>query len=170
MGIVTFIKQYELALMFIWAAALGCVFGILYDVFRIIRRSVRGADRNPVAYAFIFIQDIIFFIVAAAASAIFFYKFNSGRIRLSGIAFIIVGFSAYYFTLGKLVMLIADAIISFIRSLMRLVWKFICLLFSPVVMLFNFLSSCLRRRVRQLSLRIYTRATLVTYQKLLYKQ
>lgn len=169
MGIVTFIEQSELALMFVWAAALGAVFGVFYDLFRILRRAMRVVDRNPVALVLIFIEDIIFFTAAAAVSAIFFYKFNSGRIRLTGVIFIILGFSAYYFTLGKLVMLVADAVIGFIKSISMLILSFIRLLLSPFVRLANFVWLKLRRAARLLRLRIYTRVTLGSYRKLLSK-
>ncbi len=169
MGIVTFIEQSELAWLLLWALALGSALGVFYDVFRIIRRATRGVNKSPVGLALIFLQDVIFFIAAAAASAIFFYKLNSGRVRLSGVLFIVLGFSAYYFTLGRLVMLVADAIINFIKSTLIMAWKFICFIFSPVVRLFKFISSRLYAAAKKFYLRVYTRKTLGLYRKLLNK-
>lgn len=169
MGIVTYIEQTELAVLFLYAAALGVAFGVLYDVFRILRRAVRGIDRSPVGYALTFAQDILFFVITAAASAIFFYKFNSGRVRLSGVAFMILGFSAYYFTVGRLVMLVADAIISFIYKVFCQIVRFLCFLFSPVAKFTRFLYCRLIYAARHLLLLVYTKRTLFRYSRLLYK-
>jgi spore cortex biosynthesis protein YabQ len=169
MGIVTYIEQTELAVLFLYSAALGVAFGVFYDVFRILRRAMRGIDRSPVGYAVIFVQDILFFVIAAAVSAIFFYKFNSGRVRLSGVAFMILGFSAYYFTVGRLVMLVADAIISFIAEVLRQIARFLCFVFSPVARFAGFLYCQMQCALRHLLLFVYTKCTLARYNKLLYK-
>lgn len=169
MGIVTYIEQTELAVLFLYAAALGCAFGIIYDVFRILRRASRFADRTFVSVAVIFLEDILFFLIATAASAIFFYKFYSGRIRLSAIAFMIGGFAAYYFTVGRLVMLVADAIIAFIRETIRQTLRLLRFLFSPFARFAVFVYSHIERAVKYFLLCAYTKRTLQRYNKLLYK-
>lgn len=169
MGIVTYIEQTELAALYVYAAALGCAFGVLYDVFRILRRASRFADRSFVSILVIFLQDILFFLIATAASAIFFYKFNSGRIRLSAVAFMIGGFAAYYFTVGRLVMLVADAIIAFICETVRQILRFLRFIFSPIVKLARAVYARIEQALRHLLLCAYTKRTLRMYNKLLYK-
>lgn len=177
MGVVTKIGQTDLALMFLYAAILGAVFGVGYDVFRILRRAGRaveirprkGKDSgiNPVSFILIFLQDVLFFTASAAVSTIFFYKFNSGRVRLSGVAFILLGFAAYHFTLGQLVMLAADAIINFVSSIFRLIAKILKLIFTPVFNAAKFLIRRVKCALRLLELRRYTRFKLLSYRKLL---
>ncbi|MGI6202166.1 MAG: spore cortex biosynthesis protein YabQ [Eubacteriales bacterium] len=169
MGIVTYIEHTELAALFLYAAALGCAFGILYDVFRVLRRASQVADRSFVSVVIIFFQDILFFLIVTAASAIFFYKFNSGRIRLSAIAFMLCGFAAYYFTIGRLVMLVADTVIAFVRRLIRQVVRFLGLLLSPLAKIVKAACSRLKHAARHLLLHAYTKRTLLRYNKLLYK-
>jgi len=169
MGIITYVEQTELAALFVYAAALGCVFGALFDLFRILRRATRFAENSITSALFVFFQDILFFLIATAASAIFFYKFNSGRIRLSAIAFMIGGFAAYYFTVGRLVMAVADAIIAFIKELIRRFCRLLLFLFSPIATLAAAAFARIEHAIRLILLSAYTKQTLVRYNKLLYK-
>lgn len=125
------------------AALLGAVLGAVYDVFRIIR--IAGAktvapkgvifekiklppaffgvstSEKPRKYAknvVIFIEDMAFFIICAAAQTLFFLGENNGEIRIYCLIFSLIGFLIYHLTLGRLVIYFSSAIIFFSKCLL----------------------------------------------------
>lgn len=77
------------------------------------RRHVIG---DIVETAAVFTADILYFAIATPAVAVFLYHANYGEPRLYLALCAALGFSAYYFTLGKLVMLASRTIVFIIRS------------------------------------------------------
>ncbi len=90
--------------VFFGALILGAVFGLLYDIFRIIRLAFKNSS------AVVFVEDIIFWIIATVTTFLFTIIFNNGELRLSLIITQVVGFLIYYFTLGKLIFKVFSAI------------------------------------------------------------
>ena len=56
--------------------ATGIVIGVLFDIFRILRRSFKTADWLTT------LQDILFWILAGFVILFSIFKFNNGEIRL----------------------------------------------------------------------------------------
>ncbi len=83
--------------VFFGAIILGAVFGVLYDIFRIIRLMF---FKSPVA---VFVEDILFWLLVTIITFFFTILFNNGELRLSLIICETLGFLIYYFTLGRLV-------------------------------------------------------------------
>ena len=133
---------YDSAGLIIKAALLGVILGALYDVFRILRLSAsstapRGAffekikprgrlfrPRKPrkVRKTFkniaVFIEDIAFFILCAAAEILFFLKENNGEIRIYCLIFTLCGFVLYHVFPGKIVIYFSSAIIFSVKCLL----------------------------------------------------
>lgn len=107
----------------LYAVGIGILLGLIYDVFRIVRMAFtvpgivsdlyRGREyKNRFLVNIIgFVCDILFFVIAAVISAIFIFHVNNGRIRGIALFGSLVGFTAYYNTVGRLVTLISGAII-----------------------------------------------------------
>lgn len=100
--------------MFLYSLALGAGFGLLYDVFRIVRIAV---PHHPVAVA---AEDLLFWCMAAAGTLLFFLCTDGGRIRIFLLIGELLGFIIYYFTIGVLVIGAARRIIAVIRWI--LIW------------------------------------------------
>lgn len=124
------------------ALAVGIGLGAVYDVFRIIRcaffvfSSENGEKRqkNGKNQAFFetFLQlilDLLFSIVYTIVIVLLVYYLNNGAVRLYILCLAVIGFFAYYFTVGRLVMRISDAIIRFTKwlvlSAVRCVYRFL---------------------------------------------
>lgn len=68
----------------------------------------------------IFIQDIALFLYLGCGVVILNYYMNRGQFRLYTIAAALVGFVIYYFTIGRLMMVLAKGIAYVIRFVMTL--------------------------------------------------
>ncbi len=117
----------------LYAVLIGMALGVIYDVFRIIRMwvSVPGiiSDRKKekehkstfFVNTVVFICDILFFLITAVISAIFIFHVNNGRIRGIALAGSLLGFVAYYNTVGRLVTMISGFIIRGVYFIFRFI-------------------------------------------------
>ena len=140
----------------------GLVAGALYDAVRIFRCCVgikyrdsapkilskirlplisaenRERKINSVKETIIIgITDILYFFILTVFMCVFVYAVNNGKIRWFIYFFSLIGFFAYYFTVGKLVIGASSVITFFIRALFLYIFLF---LFSPIRILYR----CLR--------------------------
>ena len=76
----------------------------------------------------IFIQDVLLFCVAGVGVVLLNFYFNRGQLRLYTPILALLGFVFYYFTVGKLVMLISEAVVFFVRAFCQILFF---LLFYP---------------------------------------
>ena len=80
----------------------------------ITRKSNRGFRKN-VQLAVVFLGDMICVVVSAIGILILNYAYNSGRFRFFTVFGVLIGFLLYYFTVGKLIMLISEPIAILIK-------------------------------------------------------
>lgn len=73
----------------------GTTIGILFDIFRILRRSFKTSDLIT------YIEDILFWILTGAIVLFSIFKFNDGQIRSYVIIGISFGIFIYMFTISK---------------------------------------------------------------------
>ena len=145
------ISQSGLFLLFLYSAAAGGVLGAVYDAIRILRALVLpNAPSGKINYseielplirkkvykppkkklsraavgALVAIGDFIFMIVCAVTLILVAYTENMGRMRWLIPFGAAVGFAAYYFTVGKLVMKISGAVVFLIRAALVYVYTF----------------------------------------------
>lgn len=102
----------EQALAFLYSLLLGALLCAIYDVFRMLRISFGG---KAIA---VFIEDIIFSIVALVLTFVFVIAFNNGELRFFILIGELFGFTAYYFTVGKLTMFFSKSVIKVIKKLL----------------------------------------------------
>lgn len=101
----------------------------------------------------VFVEDILFFLIAACVMALITYQMNYGRFRWFSLAAACGGFAAYYFTVGRLVMLISGTLLLMIRKLLGLIWRMTAV---PIRKIFVW---CFGRLVRMLKRRAAMRRT-----------
>ncbi len=119
----TTIEQAHLFLIFILN---GILIGIVFDIFRILRKSFNTP--NIVTY----IEDILFWFIAALIVLYSLFVFNNGEIR--GFIFIglICGIVLYMLFFSKLVVKISVKIILFLK-------KIILALLNPIIKFVKFI-------------------------------
>lgn len=97
--------------LFIVFTIVGIIIGILFDIFRILRKSFKTND--IVTY----IQDIFFWILTGIIILFSMYKFSNGELRFFMIIGIIMGTLMYMITFSKYVIKISVFIINIIKTI-----------------------------------------------------
>ncbi|EEG31243.1 putative spore cortex biosynthesis protein YabQ [[Clostridium] methylpentosum DSM 5476] len=117
--------------VFLWAVLLGAALGVCYDVFRILRIAI------PSGRILVFFEDLLFFLIVAAATFEFYQLTTDGIVRGYVLIGELLGFALYYFTIGALVFRAATAIIHLIQRIIGwlvkvFLWPF-RKLFAPLI-------------------------------------
>lgn len=99
--------------LFFASLIFGAVSGAVYDLFRVFRVF---APHNALV---VFAEDMIYCLAFASLMCVLYYNYTNGRIRLYALICAAAGFTAYYFTLGKVVSAFALRVKAFICALFR---------------------------------------------------
>lgn len=102
---------------FLEACLLGFLLGACYDVFRILRLAF------PNGRILIFLEDLLYFAVAAVASFSFIVLANGGLLRAFILIGELLGAILYFFSLSLLIMGAAKQIIRAIHALLRFLFR-----------------------------------------------
>lgn len=114
----------------------GFLIGIIFDCFRILRKSFKTADFVT------YIEDVLFGIITGLLILYSIFKFNNGELRFYLFLGIFFGLLLYFLVFSKVFIKISVAVISIIKKIVRIVIitpvKFICKLikkifFKPIV-------------------------------------
>lgn len=97
----------------------GICIGILFDIFRISRKSFKTPD------FFIYIEDIAFWIMTGILILFTIFTFTNGEIRLYMFIILLFGILIYYISISKYFVMISTKIIAFFKH-------FISLFISPL--------------------------------------
>ncbi len=101
----------------------GVSIGILFDIFRITRRSFKTPDFIT------YIEDIIFWILTGVILLFTIFTFNNGELRIYIFIGLIFGLCLYILTLSKYFIKISVKILNFIKKI----------LYTPIRMIVNFI-------------------------------
>ena len=109
----------------------GIIIGILFDFFRILRKSFKTAD------AITYIEDSLFWILTGAILLYSIFVFCNGEIRLFMFLGVLLGTIIYMLIASKSVIKINVSIITFIKKIVAIPINIICrifrkLLFKPI--------------------------------------
>ena len=89
----------------------GILLGVLFDVFRILRKSFKTSDLIT------YIEDVVFWILAGFLLFYTVYKFNNGEIRSYVLLGIALGLTAYLIIFSKIFIKINVSIIVFVKNI-----------------------------------------------------
>lgn len=103
----------------------GIVIGILFDIFRILRKSFTTPD------IITYIEDIIFWIISGSLFMFVLFKFNNGEIRSYVLLGLLSGILIYLFTISKYFIKINVKIIKIIKKILSYPIKIICKIIKP---------------------------------------
>ncbi len=104
----------------------GIIIGVLFDIFRILRRSFKTPD------IITYIEDILFWILTGIFFIIILFKFNNGEIRSYVLLGLISGIVMYMFIISKYFIKISVNIIKIIKKILSYPIKIICKLIKPL--------------------------------------
>ena len=107
-----------------------------------LERKRVGAAKGKLLSVIIFFQDILLFVYLGGGVVVLNFYLNRGQFRLYTIGAALAGFALYYFTVGKIVMLVSEAIIFFIRATLKVV---LFIIFRPVFLIFRKIFEALKK-------------------------
>jgi len=113
--------------IFLYSVLFGFFLGYIFDLFRITRIAFKTCN------AIIFIEDVIFFVIATISSFIFILTNNNGVLRCFLIVGELLGAIIYFFSLSIVIIKAATAIINFIKAIIRFLYK---IFIRPIIKLF----------------------------------
>lgn len=115
------------AYLFLIFSLTGVEIGILFDFFRILRRTIKTG--NIVTY----IQDILFWIFTGILVLYNIWYFNNGEIRVYMFLGIIIGILIYMSTLSSISVKLFTKILSMIIKALEIPFKTIITIFRKII-------------------------------------
>ena len=104
----------------------GVVIGLLFDFFRILRKSIKTP--NFVTY----IEDILFWILTGLLVLYNIWYFNDGEIRIYMFLGIILGVLIYMSTLSKAIIYLFSKILQIIINILKIPFKAFLIFFRKI--------------------------------------
>ena len=117
------------AYLFLVFSLTGVIIGILFDFFRILRKTIKTP--NIITY----IEDVIFWILTGILILYNIWYFNDGEIRIYMFLGIILGVLIYMSILSKMIILIFSKILQTIIKILEIPFKTIKLIFTKITTL-----------------------------------
>lgn len=115
------------AYLFIVFSLTGVVIGILFDFFRILRRSFKTS--NIITY----VEDVLFWILTGVLILYNIWYFNNGEIRIYMFLGIIMGLLIYMLTLSNIIVSLFSKILKMLIRILEIPFKTIILIFHKII-------------------------------------
>lgn len=116
----------------------GIMIGLVFDIFRILRRSFKTTD------ILTYIQDSIFWIITGGILIYTIFKFNNGEIRSYVFLGVALGLTIYLLLFSKVFIKINVEIIRIIKKIIRSTIKIIL---YPIKVIFGFIRKILLKPI-----------------------
>jgi len=120
----------------------GIIIGLLFDIFRILRKSFKTPD------ILTYCEDFAFWILTFLLILYSVFKFNNGELRLFIFIGLIIGILIYLLAFSKLFITISVQIIFFIKKAINVI------LIIPIQYLFKFLRKVIFKPIIVISINI----------------
>ncbi len=114
----------------------GIIIGIIFDIFRVLRKSFKTS--NFMTY----IEDIAFWIISGGILLYSIFVFNDGELRLYIFLGIILGIILYIITISKYFIKFNVTIINFFKGVIYKIFKII---FAPLNFIYKIIKKILRK-------------------------
>ena len=114
------------AYLFLVFSFTGVIIGLLFDFFRVLRKSFKTAD------IITYIEDILFWILTGVLILFNIWYFNNGEIRIFIFLGIIMGVIIYMLTLSNIVLKVISFIFDKIIKILQLPLKPIKYIFTKI--------------------------------------
>lgn len=110
-------------LLFLTTVAAGFVIGFVYDIFRIVRKTV------PHSHLMVQAEDLLYWVAVSLMMFYFMLHRNYGEIRIFSIAGAALGMILYFYSVSVIVMKVSVAVIGFIQ---KVILTAVRILLTPV--------------------------------------
>ena len=122
----------------------GIVIGILFDIFRVLRKCFKTADFIT------YLQDIVFWFLAGMITLFSIFKFNQGEIRIYVFLGIFIGILLYAITLSKIFVKFLATILQTIKKLILIPLQFIYNIFHKFIIkpISNFINNNIKIAIK----------------------
>ena len=127
------------SMLFISTVGAGAAIGVLYDVFRVLRKT--APHKNP----FVQLEDLLFWLITTLLMFYFMLNTHYGEIRFYSIMGTALGMITYFATLSPWVVKIAVALVEFIKQVVATAVKIILL---PINILLRLLIPPVKKLIR----------------------
>lgn len=119
----------QLRLLFIFTIS-GFLIGILFDIFRVLRKSFKTLD------IITYLEDLLFWLITGAYLLFIIFEFCLGEIRLFMFISLIIGFITYMLTISKYFISLSFKLVIFVKNTIIRTFSILC---SPFKLLFKIL-------------------------------
>lgn len=126
------------AVLFLIFVINGIAIGLLFDVFRILRRTFHTND------AMTYLEDILFWLLTGCILLYSIFTFNQGEIRLFLFIGILLGCILYLLTFSRWIMKISVAILTFLKNT---IGKILSILFYPIKLVFQWIKKIVKKPI-----------------------
>ena len=126
------------ALLFLIFIVNGIIIGLLFDFFRILRRSFKTKDFIT------YIEDILFWVLTGLLLLYSIFTFNNGEIRLYMLIGAILGCIIYMLSISNFIVKINTKIIISLKNILS---KIINIIFIPFKFIIKFFRNILKKPI-----------------------
>lgn len=107
------------ATLFLLTVVLGMFTGFIYDIFRILRKSIKHKS------FIIQIEDVVYWIIVSFIMFYFMLNKNNGEIRFFTIIGLFLGMVIYFYTASIFVMKVSIAIINIVKKVIITIFNIV---------------------------------------------
>lgn len=111
------------AYLFLIFIANGIIIGILFDFFRILRKTFKTSDMIT------YVEDLLFWILTGSILLYSIFTFNNGEIRLFMFLSIAIGVIAYILLFSSYIIKVNVTIINFLKNIIIRIFDFLSIPF-----------------------------------------
>ena len=119
------------AYLFLIFSMTGIVIGILFDIFRILRITIKTS--NIITY----IEDVLFWILTGLLILYNIWYFNDGEIRIFMFLGMILGILIYISTLSSIFIKIFSKLLQTIIKLLKIPFKALLVIFQKIMTIYT---------------------------------
>ena len=116
----------------------GAIIGLVFDIFRILRKSFKTSDIITI------IEDILFWIITGIIILYSIFIFNDGEIRFFMFIGILLGVMLYMLILSQHIIKISVRIILTIKRILTFIFK---ILISPIQAIYKIIKKILKKPI-----------------------
>lgn len=125
------VADFSQGYLFLIFILVGIIIGVLFDVFRILRKTFKTSDFVT------YIQDILFWILSGILLIYSIFVFNNGELRAYIFLSIAIGIITYMLTISKYFIKLNVTILNVIKKIFTWILKIVIYPFKLIIKLFK---------------------------------
>ncbi|MHC1694443.1 MAG: spore cortex biosynthesis protein YabQ [Eubacteriales bacterium] len=128
--------------VFLYSLSVGAFICVLYDLFRILRMMF-GAGK-----ILLFLEDLLFCLLATGIIIIFLFYANSGEIRWFAMAGAFIGFFVYYNTISRFIIFLLMKLIRLVKRVLMFIFK---ITIMPIIKLIKLIAGFIKKIILKIN-------------------